>query len=60
MKITGLLMMPAGWLIVLAALWFCSVRWWRSTLFVAAGVGVEILGLVLFTRSHLEAKRGNE
>jgi len=29
-------------------------------LFIAAGIGVEILGLVLFTRSHMAARRGNE
>ena len=36
----------------------------RATLarniFVTAGLGVEILGLVLFTRAHLMAKGGNE
>jgi hypothetical protein len=59
MKITGLLMMPAGWFIVLAALVLLRA-FLVQHLFVAAGVGVEILGLVLFTRSHLVAKRGNE
>jgi hypothetical protein len=59
MKITGLLMMPAGWFIVLAALVLLRAVA-AQYLFVAAGAGVEILGLVLFTRSHLEAKRGNE
>jgi hypothetical protein len=29
-------------------------------LFIAAGIGVEIMGLVLFTRAHWVAKRGNE
>lgn len=52
-------MMPAGWFIVLAALVLLRALV-AQHLFVAAGVGVEILGLVLFTRSHLEAKRGNE
>jgi hypothetical protein len=59
MKITGLLMMPAGWFIVLAALVLLPAVLARN-LFIAAGIGVEILGLVLFTRSHLVAKRGNE
>jgi hypothetical protein len=59
MKITGLLMMPAGWFIVLAALALLQPFLARD-LFVAAGIGVEILGLVLFTRSHLMAKRGQE
>lgn len=59
MKITGLLMMPAGWVIVLAALVLLRT-FLTQDLFVAAGIGVEILGLVLFTRSHLGAKRGDE
>jgi hypothetical protein len=59
MKITGLLLMPAGWFIVLAALVLLRAVL-AQNLFVAAGMGVEILGLVLFTRAHLVAKRGNE
>ena len=59
MKITGLLMMSAGWFIVLAALVLLRAIP-AQELFIAAGAGVEILGLVLFTRSHLGAKRGNE
>ena len=57
MKVTGLLMMPAGWFIVLAALVLLRTVI-AQNLFVAAGVGVEILGLVLFVRSHLEARKG--
>ncbi|MGA2986977.1 MAG: hypothetical protein ABSG32_24530 [Terriglobia bacterium] len=59
MKITGLLLMPAGWFIVLAALVLLRAFMGRE-LFIAAGIGVEILGLVLFTRAHLAANRGNE
>jgi hypothetical protein len=59
MKLTGLLMMPAGWIIVLAALVLLRMSL-AQNLFITAGMGVEILGLVLFTRSHLEAKRGND
>jgi hypothetical protein len=59
MKMTGLLMMPAGWFIVLAALVLLPAFLTQS-LFIAAGIGVEILGLVLFTRSHGVAQRGNE
>ena len=59
MKITGLLMMPAGWIIVLSALVLLRA-FLALNLFIAAGLGVEILGLVLLTRSHLTAKRGNE
>ena len=59
MKITGLLMMPAGWFIVLTALVLLRALL-AQNLFVAAGIGVEIMGLILFTRSHLVLKRGNE
>ena len=59
MKIIGLLMMPAGWFIVLAALVLLRT-FLAQHLFIAAGIGVEMLGLVLFTRSHLAVKRGNE
>jgi hypothetical protein len=59
MKITGLLMLPAGWFIVLAALVLLRALL-AQNLFIAAGIGVEIMGLVLFTRAHLVAKRGNE
>ncbi len=59
MKITGLLMMPAGWFIVLAALVLLPAFLARN-LFITAGLGVEFLGLVLFTRAHLAAKGGNE
>ena len=59
MKITGLLMLPAGWFIVLAALVLLRA-FLAQNLFIAAGIGVEIMGLVLFTRAHGVAKRGNE
>jgi len=59
MKITGLLMMPAGWFIVLAALVLLRA-FVAQNLFIVAGIGVEILGLVLFMRSHLGADRGSE
>lgn len=59
MRITGLLMMPAGWIIVLAAVALLRVSLVQN-LFIAAGVGVELLGLVLLTRSHFIEKRGNE
>ena len=52
-------MMPAGWFIVLAALVLLRA-FLAQNLFIAAGIGVEIMGLVLFTRAHLVAKRGNE
>jgi hypothetical protein len=59
MKITGLLMMPAGWFIVLTALVLLRASAPRN-IFITAGMGVELLGLILFTRSHLAAKGGNE
>jgi hypothetical protein len=59
MKITGLLMMPAGWFLVLAALVLLRA-FLAQSLFVAAGIGVEIMGLVLFARAHLSPKRGRE
>lgn len=59
MKIAGLLMMPSGWFIVLAAL--ALLRSFRAQeSFIAAGMAVEILGLALLTRSHLEARRGKD
>jgi hypothetical protein len=59
MKITGLLMMPAGWFLVLAALVLLRAIV-AQDLFIAAGIGVEILGLVLVTRAHSVAKGGHE
>jgi len=52
-------MMPAGWFLVLAALVLLRAFVARN-LFIAAGMGVEIMGLVLFTRAHLVPKRGHE
>jgi hypothetical protein len=56
-KITGFLLMPAGWFIVLAALVLLRPNP-SLDLFVAAGLGVEMLGLILFVRSHTLVKRG--
>ena len=59
MKIIGFLMLPAGWFLVVAAL--AMLRTFAAqSLFVAAGVGVEIMGLVLFTRAHMLVKRGHQ
>jgi hypothetical protein len=57
MKVAGLLMLPAGWFIILSALALLHT-FMAQHVFVAAGIGVEILGLVLFARSHLTAKGG--
>lgn len=59
MKITGLLMLPAGWIIVLAALVLLRVSIVQNV-FVAAGLGVELVGLVLLTRAHIMFLGGNE
>jgi len=52
MKLAGFLLLLAGWGIVL-----CAVAWLPSagvrSGFVLAGLGVEVLGLVLAVRSHL-------
>jgi hypothetical protein len=58
-KITGLLLMPSGWFIVLAALVLLPSVVARNT-FIMAGMAVELLGLILFTRAHAMAKRGSE
>ena len=52
MKLTGFLMLVAGWGIVLASMsLLVSMR--PRTIFVLAGLGVEVVGLVLVVRSHL-------
>jgi hypothetical protein len=51
MRLPGFLLLLAGWIIVLAA-----VALLRSTpqgLFAVAGLGVQLLGLILVFRSHL-------
>ncbi|MGD1157292.1 MAG: hypothetical protein ABSA41_15880 [Terriglobia bacterium] len=59
MKVAGLLMMPAGWFIVLAALVLLKA-YLMQNLFMSAGVGVEVLGLILFALSHVPSKGGKE
>ncbi len=52
MKVAGFLMLAAGWFIVLASMPLLgSMK--LLTMFVLAGVGVEVIGLVLVVRSHL-------
>jgi hypothetical protein len=55
MKVAGFLLLVAGWILVLAALALLKAAGPR-TAFLLAGVGVEILGLVLFARAHLVPK----
>jgi hypothetical protein len=58
MKPLGFLLMLAGWGIVLAALALLASAGSRGV-FVAAGIGVEVTGLVLVVRAH-PAPRGIE
>ena len=52
MKFTGLLILVAGWVIVLASMpLLASMK--SRTIFVLAGLGVEVIGLVLVVRSHV-------
>ena len=52
MKLTGFLMLVAGWGIVLASMSLLVSMKPRTT-FVLAGLGVEVIGLALVLRSHL-------
>ena len=55
MKYAGLLVMPAGFLLVLAALvLFADPA--RRTAFVMCGLAVEAMGLVVAVRGHMPAK----
>jgi hypothetical protein len=51
MKILGLLLLVSGWTIVLAAIALLPVGTPR-VVFVFAGMGVELLGIVLFIHAH--------
>ncbi len=51
MKILGFFLLLAGWLIALAALAILSAMAIRGA-FVAAGIAVEVIGLVFVIRSH--------
>ncbi|HZE28120.1 MAG TPA: hypothetical protein VE083_12060 [Terriglobales bacterium] len=57
MKLTGFLLLLAGWMIVLSALVLLQSASARTD-FVLAGLAVEILGLVLVVRSHLVLGEG--
>jgi hypothetical protein len=56
MKLAGFLLLPAGWVIVLAAVMILQAPVPR-TAFVLAGIGVEALGLILVVRSYLIVRR---
>jgi uncharacterized membrane protein len=51
MKLAGFLLLFTGWLLVLAAVVLLAASAARSG-FVLAGIGVEILGLILAFRAH--------
>lgn len=55
MKIAGFLLLLAGWGIVLSAVVLLKPTAARGA-FALAGVGVEIMGLVLVIRSHMAPK----
>ena len=52
MRLTGFLLLLAGWGIDLAAVVLLRSAA-QQTSFVLAGIGVEVLGFVLVVRSHL-------
>ena len=52
MMLVGFLLLPAGWLLALAAIVLFAPLPLR-TAFVLAGIVVEALGLILAFRSHL-------
>jgi hypothetical protein len=58
MKLGGFLLLPAGGMIVLAAVALLPPTASRAA-FVLAGIGVEMLGLALVVRAHA-IPRGNE
>ncbi len=59
MKVAGFLLLLSGWALVLAAVALLSAAGPRGV-FLLAGIGVEVLGLVLVARSHLTPKEDGE
>ena len=58
MKLAGFLLLPAGCIIVLAAVVLLPFSP-SETAFALAGMGVEILGLTFVVRSHMIARGDN-
>jgi low temperature requirement protein LtrA len=56
LKLIGCLLLLSGWLLVLAALVMLPGFAQRSA-FIGAGLGVEILGMVLLTRRYMAEQR---
>jgi hypothetical protein len=59
MRLTGFVLLLAGWSIVVAAVAMLKPSTPPQAVFVLAGVGVEALGLALVVRSH-RIPRGND
>jgi hypothetical protein len=57
MKLGGFFLLLSGWAIVVAAL--TLLHGGALSAFIVAGLAVEILGLVLFARSHIPASEDN-
>jgi hypothetical protein len=55
MKFLGFLLLLAGWFLVLAAIVLFASRPLQAA-FVLAGIAVEVLGLILAFRSHLNPR----
>jgi hypothetical protein len=55
MKYAGLLVMPAGFFLTIAALVLFAAPVQRAA-FVVCGLAVEILGLVVAVRGHMETR----
>jgi membrane-bound ClpP family serine protease len=59
LRIVGIFLMVAGWLLILAAMLMLSTLPSR-TAFTLAGLAVEILGLVLLARTHIPARKRHD
>lgn len=57
MKMAAFLLLVAGWFLALAAVVLLPTPGARSA-FVLAGIGVEVLGLVLIFRAHVLPRGG--
>ena len=55
MKVLGFVLLLAGWFLVLAAIVLFAAPPLRAA-FVLAGIAVEVLGLILAFRSHLNPR----
>ena len=57
MKLGGFLLLLSGWAIVVAAL--AILHGGALSVFIVAGLAVEILGLALFAKSHIPLSEDN-